>query len=150
MSVRVNANIVPDKIMREHGLNEGGRLQVAATVSVMRHMARYMPFLTGESIHLMQIQTIPKTGKIVLREPQARYLYYGKVMVNEKTGRGPAHIDGIGYRYRKGTKLKASERNITYTTTKNANAGAYWDRRMWAAEGAKIVAELERMMKNGN
>ena len=33
------------------------------------------------------------------------YLFYGKVMVNSKTGKGPALIPGVGYRFPKDSTL---------------------------------------------
>lgn len=130
-------------------IRPGGAAQCFHTSNVMRRMVKYMPMQTGALIKLMQVQTVISTGKIVVQAPQAKYLYYGKVMVNAKTGKGPGYIPNIGYRYRKGTKLRATTRPLKYTTTKHPLAGPFWDRRMWAAEGEAAKAELEAYINGG-
>lgn len=111
-------------ILANHGLDKNGDVQRYHTNNVMRRMAEYMPYLTGASIKLMINQTSLDTGQIVLQEPQARYLYYGKVMV----GKAPKTV---------------TDRDLNYTKTKNQLAGSFWDRRMWAAEGDVIQRELQ-------
>jgi len=39
----------------------------------------------------------------------ARYLYFGNKMVDADTGKGPALIEDVGYRYRKGATLKVKQ-----------------------------------------
>lgn len=39
----------------------------------------------------------------------ARYLYFGNKMVDADTGKGPALIKDVGYRYRKGATLKVKQ-----------------------------------------
>lgn len=39
----------------------------------------------------------------------ARYLYHGLKMVDKYTGKGPALIPKVGYRFRRGTKLKVKK-----------------------------------------
>lgn len=112
-------------ILDSHGLNKNGDVQRYHTNNVMRRMTKYMPYLTGASIKLMINQTSLDTGQIVLQEPQARYLYYGKVMV----GKAPKTV---------------TDKDLNYTKIKNKLAGSFWDRRMWAAEGDVIQRELQR------
>ena len=64
-------------------------------------------------------------------------------MVNSATGKGPAFIPGVGYRYRKGTVLKATERDLNYDLTKHPKAGPFWDRRMMASEAAQIAHDIQ-------
>lgn len=146
IKVTINPN---DQIRCYQLLRPGGAAQCYHTGNVMRRMAKYMPMQTGALMKLMQAQTVLATGKIVVQAPQAKYLYYGKVMVNEKTGKGPGYIPNIGYRYRKGTKLRATSRTLTYSTVKHPLAGPFWDRRMWAAEGEAIRTELEEYLNGG-
>lgn len=142
--MKITVKIKPnDQIRCYQLLRPGGAAQCYHTENVMRRMDKYMPKQTGAFIKSMHDQTVVSTGKIVVQAPQARYLYYGKVMVNEKTGKGPGYIPNKGYRYRKGTKLRATTRPLTYTKTFNPLAGSYWDRRLWAAEGKVLTAELE-------
>ena len=112
-------------ILANHGLNKNGDVQRFHTSNIMRRMQKYMPYLTGVSIKLMIKQTSLDTGQIVLQEPQARYLYYGKVMI----GKAPKTV---------------TDRDLNYTQKKNKLAGPFWDRRMWAAEGDVITRELQK------
>lgn len=71
-----------------------------------------MPLDTGS---LQQRSYVSKDGnQVVFPGPYGHYLYVGKKMVNEKTGKGPALVhdeygNEIGLRYKKGTKLKYAE-----------------------------------------
>ncbi len=64
---------------------------------------------------LEQLSYVQKDGKeIVFKTPYAHYLYVGKKMVNERTGKGPALVRDkyggiVGLRYKKGTRLKYAE-----------------------------------------
>ncbi len=133
----------PREILERHGLSEFGHVQEFHTQNVLNHMVKYMPYKTGQLTKLTRMQTNIRVPEIVTNAPQARYLYHGKVMVNSKTGKGPGYIPGVGLRYHKGTTLKATERPLTYNTTKNPLAGPYWDRRMVVAEGRQMAQELQ-------
>ena len=51
------------------------------------------------------------------------------------------------WRSRKGAVNVLTDRPLTYDTTKNAKAGPLWDRRLMAAEGKAIVADLQEFIK---
>lgn len=63
---------------------------------------------------------------IIYPGPYARYLYYGKVMVDSITGRGPFYIQEVGYRFRRGTVLKPTSRDLVFDKTAHPNATAFW------------------------
>lgn len=67
---------------------------------------------------------------IVYPGPYARYLYYGKVMVDAATGKGPMHFkDKNGnelIRFRKGATLKATDKDLVYTKSVHKNAQSHW------------------------
>lgn len=76
-----------------------------------------MPLLTGD---LQQRSHTEDDGKrVVFPGPYARYLYGGVVMVDSVTGKGPRKIPtGPGeyvLRFRKGAKLIATDRPLTYS-----------------------------------
>ena len=139
-----------DQLIRRKGLSADGHVQMFHTQNVLRRIKRYMPFQTGITYKITVIQTDIRRPRIVTDVPYARYLYHGKVMVNSKTGKGPALIPGVGYRYRKGTTLMPTNRDLEYTRTKNPLAGPYWDRTLVAHEGPAMVADLQRYMNRGN
>ena len=134
------------KIVHSKGLSKDGAVQMFHTQNVLRRIKRYMPFLTGMTYKVTVTQTNIRKPEIVTDVPYGKYLYYGKVMVNEKTGNGPALIPGVGYRYKKGTTLRATSRDLSYTHTKNPAAGPFWDRTLVAHEGRALTADLQRFI----
>ncbi len=134
------------KLVQSKGLGNNGAVQMFHTQNVLRRIKRYMPFRTGATYKITMIQTDIRKPEIVTDVPYARYLYYGKAMVDSVTGKGPVFIKGVGYRYRKGATLRPTERNLVYTKTKNPDAGPYWDRTLVAREGAALTADLQRFL----
>lgn len=142
MIVDIRLNLKPtQQIIADLGLNKNGDAQRYLTAEVMRRMVKYMPYRTGTTA--TKLTFMRSTTEIETAAPYARMLYNGKVMVNAATGKGPMNIPGVGLRYRKRTVLKAKDRDLQYDTTKNPQAGPLWDRRMMAAEGDQIAAELQ-------
>lgn len=79
-----------------------------------------MPLGSGNTGGLQQRSHTEDDGKrVVFPGPYARYLYYGKVMVDSATGKGPRKIPtGPGeyvLRFRKGAKLIATNRPLKYS-----------------------------------
>ena len=134
-----------DQLIRRLGLDEDGDVQRFHTANINRRIGKYMPHLTGALE--TKLKHIRSNTEIEVLGPYAGYQYHGKVMVNEKTGKGPALIPGVGLRYKKGTILKVTDRPLEYTKTHNEQAGAYWDRALVAAEGDAITADLEEYIK---
>ena len=142
MKKRIKGDMKPvDTILTRLGVNKTGDVQMQLTRIVNKRITRYMPFRTG--VLATKLKYISSPTEITVMAPYARYQYYGKVMVNAKTGKGPAFIPGVGYRYRKGTVLRATDRDLNYDTTKNHQAGPFWDRRMMAAEKDQIAQDLQ-------
>lgn len=98
----------------------------AVAVQAAKDTEQYVPMLTGT----FKNQTQVKGNLIIYKGPQARYLWHGKVMVDAVTGKGPAHfIDKNGneiIRFRKGARLKATDRDLVFTKTFHPDAQAYW------------------------
>lgn len=142
MIVDVRVQLKPtQRIIADLGLHRDGDTQRYWTSEVMRRMVRYMPYRTGTTA--TKLTFMRSSTEIEVAAPYARMLYRGKVMVNARTGKGPALIPGIGYRYRKGTILKATDRDLDFDKTKHPLAGPEWDKRMIAAEGGQLIADLQ-------
>ena len=133
------------KILKDLGLDKDGDVQKQFTGIVNHRITKYMPFLT--SVLSTKNKRVISPTAIEILGPYARYQYFGKVMVNAKTGKGPAFIPGIGFRFPYGSKLKATERDLEYDKSKNPRAGPFWDKRLVAAEGAQMVAEIQEYVK---
>lgn len=142
MSTRVKVNMKPiNTILTRLGVDKTGDVQMQLTRIVNKRITRYMPYRTGALSG--KLKYIKSPTEIEVMAPYARYQYYGKVMVNSETGKGPAYMEGIGYRHRKGAKLKATDRDLEYDTSKNPQAGPYWDKRLMAAERAVIAQDVQ-------
>ena len=137
-----------DRILKDHGLDSNGYVQKYVTFAINKYLTEYMPFQTGTLATKLKFITSPT--KIEVLSPAAKYLYCGKRMVNSKTGKGPALIPDVGYRYRKGTILMPTDEPLNYDTTKNAKAGPYWDKRMMAERKQTIANEtMEYIRRRG-
>lgn len=134
-----------DELVQRLGIGPDGDAQIFHTNNILRRMQKYMPMKTGvfstAQTRAADSHTIETTA------PQAWYLYYGRRMVNEATGRGPRYIKGVGWRWPKGAKLMATDDPLNYTTTFHPLAGPYWDRRLVAAEGDAIARELHNYIR---
>ena len=146
MSTRIKVEMKPvSTILTRLGVDRNGDVQMQLTRIVNKRITSYMPFRSGALATTLMYIISPT--EIEVMGPYARYPYYGKVMVNSVTGKGPALIPGVGYRYRKGTTLKVTDRDLKYDTTKHPEAGPLWDRRMMAVEKDAIVSEVQAYVR---
>lgn len=142
MKVKVDMKPI-NQILKDKGLDPRGDVQRHVTNTIMLHMKKYMPKRTNATINAMIAQTDINKPEIIVDQPYAKFLYYGKLMVDPVTGAaGFLDKNGEWKSWKKRPKVK-SDRPITYTTTKNPLAGPYWDRRMMQAEGAQIAKEIQ-------
>lgn len=127
VDVKINST---SKILKDHGLDKNGKVQMFHTQNILRRIQKYMPYRHGDLIKLMIASTNIREPKIVVPGPTAKYLYYGYAM----EGTAPKRV---------------TNRELNYTKTKNANAGPLWDKRLIAAEKKAIAAETENYARRG-
>ncbi len=98
--------------------------------NVARRITKYVPKRTYSSIEnaIAQGQE-PANGRIVIRGPQVKYLYFGKVMA--------------------GTPRRATAKDLKYTTVYNRLAGPFWAERLMEAEGSQIIEDEKRLILRG-
>lgn len=133
-----------NQILRTKGLTAGGDVQRFHTQNVLRRIQKYMPYRSGATIKTMIVQTDIDKPEIVLDVPYGKFLYHGVLMVDPVTGAaGFKDKDGQWSSWKERPKVK-SDRPITYTKTKNPQAGPYWDRALKAAEQPAMQADLQR------
>lgn len=148
MSTTVKVNMKPvSVIVTRLGVGKTGGVQKFVTNTINRRLTRYMPYRTGNLS--TKLKFVKSPTEIEVLGPYARYQYYGKVMVNANTGKGPALIPGVGYRYKKGTILKVTDKPLDQEPRSQGNdrAGPFWDRRMMAAEKDAIAAEVQAYVR---
>lgn len=94
-----------------------GKAQYVLDSAVMKDMTPYMPQQTGTFINVTKAMSasIAGSGKVVAAAPpMGRFLYEGKVMVDEKTGSPWA---------RPGAKKVVTDRDLDYS---NPKATPHW------------------------
>ena len=106
---------------------------------VMKDTSPYVPFLTGS----LNARTHVVGNTIVYPGPYARYLYYGRVMVDSITGKGPAKIPEVGYRFRRGATLRPTDRPLNYTKDFHPKATARW----FEVAKSRNLQKWERVLK---
>lgn len=126
------------QILADKGLDAGGDVQRFHTQNVLRRIVKYMPYRTGMTIRITGVQTDIRKPLIVTDTPYARFLYHGKRMVSNATGSPWGH---------QGEAKHKTSTDLHYTKDHNPQAGPYWDRRLSAAEGAAMAADLQRYIR---
>lgn len=106
----------------------------------------FVPALTGS----LTQRTRVVGNTVIYPGPYARYLYYGKVMVDEN-GNGPKHyVDKFGneqIRFPKGSKLHATDRNLVFNQTMHPQAQAHWCEASKAQNLGKWARVAEKAVK---
>ena len=119
---------------------------------VMTDMVPYMPMQTGNFIQRTRAMSaaIAGSGKVVAAAPpMGRYLYMGKVMVDSETGKGPARIEVSPgeyiFRFRKGAKLVATDRDLKFSKAANPKVQKQWFDAAKRAHGKEWVKQVKKI-----
>ena len=134
-----------NQIIKDKGLDATGDAQRFHTANVLKRIKRYMPFVSGMTYKVTVAQTDISRPYIVTDTPYAKYLFYGKVMIDPKIN-AAGFMTPEGWRSRKGSVKVLTSRDLKYNRTKNPNAGPRWDRALSAAEGKAMAADLQRYL----
>lgn len=119
---------------------------------VMTDMVPYMPMQTGNFIQRTRAMSaaIAGSGKVVAAAPpMGRYLYMGKVMVDSETGKGPMRIEVSPgeyiFRFRKGAKLVATDRDLKFSKAANPKAQKQWFDAAKRDHGKEWIKEVKKI-----
>lgn len=108
--------------------------------TVMKDMKPYMPQQTGTFINITSAQSASLAGSgtvVAAAPPMGRFLYEGKVMVDEKTGSPWA---------RPGAKKIVTEKDLTYS---NPKATPHWFDTAKENHGKSWVREVKKIAGGG-
>lgn len=105
-------------------------------VQAEKDTSPFVPFLTGS----LDQRTKVVGNAIIYPGPYARFLYYGKVMVDPETG--------STYAPHGGTKV-LTDKNIVFNTSGHANAQAFWFEASKAENIGKWLRVADKAVKNG-
>ena len=130
------------QLIRDKGLAPNGDVQRFHTQNVLKRIKRYMPYVSGATYKITVAQTDINRPEIVTNTPYAKYLFYGKKMIDPKIN-ASGFLTPEGWRSRRGSVKVLTAENLKYNKTKNPAAGPRWDRALVAAEGKALVADLQ-------
>ncbi len=121
----------------------------AVAESAMKDTVPFVPMDTGSQV----ARTRVIGNQIVYEGPYARYLYYGKVMVDATTGKGPRHyVDKNGnevIRSPFGSKLVPTNRELNISTAAHPRAQSHWFEASKAENLKKWLAVAKEVMSDG-
>lgn len=125
-------------ILSKRGLEPGGRVQKKFTMDVRKFCEPYVPMKSKALIN-----NVPY-GKnyeyFTYESPYAHYMYKGKLMIDPATG--------SSYTKKGNQKVyKTPSQDLKYNGA--PMRGKYWDKRMWADNGEKIVQSIQKYVDRG-
>ncbi len=128
INVKVNLNSV-NKIIKDHGLNEDGRVVRYARDEADRLMNPFVPFENGG---LRRLKSYPSNSQIKYISPYSHYQYTG--------------LKAKGASKPKGIKRKISNEKLTYHTP---GTGPEWEKLMMEKKGKELIRDIQNYIKRG-
>ena len=128
INVKVKLNSV-NKILKDHGLNEDGRVVRYARDEADRLMNPFVPFENGG---LRRLKTYPSPSKIRYTSPYSHYQYKG--------------LKAKGASKPKGIKRRISSEKLNYHTP---GTGPEWEKLMMKEKGKELIKDVQNYIKRG-
>lgn len=127
------------QILKETGLNDGGKVQKYIDSFVFNKSEPYLPghHIYRESEPLNK----PGSGHVIWSTPDVMYLYYGKLMVDPETGSSFA---------RRGTQKIMDPKNRDLVYHGGGLRREKWDERFLAAEMDNLIEGVQKIVDGGN
>lgn len=108
----------------------------ALAVQAQKDTSPFVPFLTGSLDQRTQVVG----DSIIYPGPYARFLYYGKVMIDPETG--------STYVPKGGTKV-LTDKNLVFNTSGHSQAQSHWFEASKAENLDKWIRVADKAVKNG-
>lgn len=131
VKVKINSR---NKIIKDHGLDNNGRVIRFMRDEGDRLMAPFVPGGAGETLE--KLKTYPDNKTIKYTSPHAHYQYTGKLML-AKNGSSWA---------KKGEKKYYTNKKLKYHTS---GTGAHWDKLMMQRRKRDLTKDVENFIKSG-
>ena len=131
-TVKIKMNST-NKILKDHGLDNNGRITKFLRDDADRLMNPFVPLNNGM---LRRNKTYPKNNQIKYTSPYAKYQYYGKLMLT-KNGASWAKL---------GEKKVLTSKNLKYHTS---GTGPKWNELMMQRRKNDLVKDVENYIKSG-
>ena len=112
------------------------RAEHIVALQVRKDTSPYVPALTGS----LDKRTRVKGSQIIYPGPYARYLYYGKLMVDPDTGSSYAS---------KGATKVLTDKNLVFNTAMHSQAQSHWFEASKSENLEKWVHVADKAVKHG-
>ena len=133
-------------ILKNHGLNPGGRVQEFFTSEIMRKADPYVPFLAGALRDSARVSE--DKCAIIYGGAGGRYAHYqweGKLYVDPITKKGAFYSPTYGFWSRPGVNKEKTDRDLNYNGA--PLRGPRWVERCWINEKENIIKSTEAFMR---
>lgn len=125
-----------DSNLAEKLANASTKAEHAVAVQAQKDTSPYVPALTGS----LDRTTRVVENTIIYPGPYARYLYYGKLMVDPETGSSYA---------KKGSTKVLTDKNLVYNKAMHAQAQSHWFEASKAENLKKWIRVADKAVKRG-
>ncbi len=133
-------------MLKNHGLNPGGRVQAFFTSEIMRKAGPYVPFSAGALKNSARVSE--DKCAIIYGGAGGRYAHYqweGKLYVDPITKKGAFYSPTYGFWSRPGVNKEKTDRDLNYNGA--PLRGSRWVERCWINEKENIIKSTEAFMK---
>ena len=142
IDVKVKINDV-NKILKDHGLNDDGRVIQYARDEADRLMNPFVPMQNGT---LRRLKTYPSPSKVKYTSPYAHYHYKGDEYISPKLGVSGILLKSGRWWSPKGEKKQKTSKNLIYHTS---GTGPKWDKLMMQRRKNDLIKDVENYIKSG-
>jgi len=99
MQIKITASLDMSigQVLKNHNLEEGGKVQKFIDSEVIRLMDDYTPDRNGILKASIRLNSVIGSGLLTQATPYARYLYYGKLYVDPVYLKGAFYSDEYGF-----------------------------------------------------
>ena len=124
----------------------GGSAQKFFTNELMKLSDSYVPFRNGPLKNSAMMES-DGTG-IIYNTPYARYHWYGKLMVDPKTGKGAFFKEGYGFWSRPNTPKVLTEKDMQYNGA--PMRGPRWVERCYIDNKERLISATAAFAERNN
>ena len=113
MALKISVHVDGMDAVKERLAKACSRAEYAVAVQIEKDPAPFVPALTGSLTQRTKVEE----GRVIYPGPYARYLYYGKLMVDPETGSPWA---------KKGATKVLTDRSLVFNQTVHPQAQSHW------------------------
>ena len=127
IDIKINS---ADKIIKDHGLDDDGKVTEHFRDTADRFMDPYIPFGSSSGVHMKNHKEYPNKYSIKYVEPYSHYHHKGKKAL------GPSKPKGV-------------KRTISNEYQGAPKRGPEWDKRMMADREQDLINDLQNFINSG-